>query len=82
MLQLSKYNTWIYIQIITGHKMEFLNTITWERGELSISAPTNEYGLIKVNNLKDINKSFRLISNNEDLQMPDKAFTLNNNSKV
>ncbi len=60
--------------------MEFLNTITLEREELSISAPTNEYGLINVNNLKDINKSFRLISNNEDLQMPDKAFTLNNNS--
>ena len=80
MLQLSKYNTWIYIQIITGHKTEFLNTITGEGGELSISAPTNEQGLINVNNLKDINKSFRLISNNEGLQIPDKAFTLNNNS--
>ena len=80
MLLLSKYNTWIYIQIITGHKTEFLNTITGERGELSISAPTNEQGLINVNNLKDINKSFRLISNNEDLQIPDKAFTLYNNS--
>ena len=80
MLLLSKYNTWIYIQIITVHKTEFLNTITGERGELSISASTNEYGLINVNNLKDINKSFRLTSNNEDLQIPDKAFTLNNNS--
>lgn len=54
MLQLSKYNTWIYIQIITGHKY--------------------------VDSIQDIDKSFRLISNNEDLQMPDKAFTLNNNS--
>jgi len=43
---------------------------------LSISDPTNEYGLINVNNLKDINKSFRLISNNEDLQMPDKALLI------
>ena len=80
MLLLSKYNTWIYIQIITGHKTEFLNTITGERRELSISAPTNEQGLINVNNLKDINKSLRLTSNNEGLQIPDKALTLNNNS--
>ena len=80
MLLLSKYNTWIYIQIITGHKTEFLNTLTGERGELSISAPTNEYGFIDVDSIQDINKSFRLISNNEDLQIPDKAFTLYNNS--
>lgn len=48
------------IQIIKDGKSEFLNTLTGEIGQLSLTAPTDEEGKIDFNKIKDLTNIFQI----------------------
>lgn len=53
------------IQIFKDGKSEFLNTLTGKIGQLSLTAPTNEDGIIDFSQIKDITNIFQIESTTE-----------------
>ena len=48
------------IQIIKDGKSEFLNTLTGEIGQLSITAPTDKKGKVDFSKIKDLTNIFQI----------------------
>ena len=53
------------IQIIKDGESEFLNTLTGEIGQLSITAPTDESGKVNFSRISDLNNVFQISSTNQ-----------------
>jgi hypothetical protein len=56
-----------FIQIVKDGKSKFLDTLTGEIGQLSITAPTDEYGKINFSRINDLKNIFQISSTNQSL---------------